>query len=301
MGDVNFAIKSMYMYKVACVYSDYNADELIFRISLIKPQDSKKKPKSLDQTDYIHELKSFQDQLMNSVVLRGVQNIKKVVLRTIKDYVSKKDGNYEKNDIWVLDTVGTNLLDVLALDEIDATRTTSNDIQEMVRVLGIDAARNCIYDELTEVMEFDGGYTNFHHIALLCDRMTSNGKMVSVSRHGINMDDIGPIAKASFEETPEMFLKAARHAELDTVKGISANVMCGQEGYFGTNSFEIILDIEQMKKMASQQPEEDEAIQDFRNRIDKTDFCNTIEIKNTVTNIMPSSGIVDDETYDLKF
>jgi hypothetical protein len=26
-------------------------------------------------------------------------------------------------------------------------------------------------------------------------------------RHGINNDDIGPIAKASFEETPEMFLK----------------------------------------------------------------------------------------------
>ena len=33
--------------------------------------------------------------------------------------------------------------------------------------------------------------------------------MVSVL-YGINNDDIGPIAKASFEETPEMFLWAAR-------------------------------------------------------------------------------------------
>ena len=36
----------------------------------------------------------------------------------------------------------------------------------------------------------------------------------AIFRHGINNDNIGPIAKASFEETPEMFLKAARHAEL---------------------------------------------------------------------------------------
>ena len=243
---------------------------------------------------------------MNSVVLRGVENIKKVVLRTICNYVSKKDGNYEKNDIWVLDTVGTNLLDVLALDEIDATRTTSNDIQEMVSVLGIDAARNCIYDELTEVMEFDSAYTNYHHISLLCDRMTSNCKMVSVSRHGINMDDIGPIAKASFEETTEMFLKAARHAELDTVKGISANVMCGQEGYFGTNSFEIMLDIEkmktEMKDIKVQQPVDEKTIDELFEEFETDgDVCSRIQINNTVKNVKKTPQIVDDDPYKLDF
>ena len=73
--------------------------------------------------------------------------------------------------------------------------------------------------------------------------------MISIFRHGINNDDIGPIAKASFEETPEMFLKAARHAELDTIRGISANVMCGQEGLFGTAAFQVVLDINEMIKL----------------------------------------------------
>ena len=45
--------------------------------------------------------------------------------------------------------------------------------------------------------------------------------MVSIFRHGINNDDIGPIAKASFEETPEMFLKAAKHGELNIMNFIS--------------------------------------------------------------------------------
>ena len=93
-----------------------------------------------------------------------------------------------------------------------------------------------IYNEFTEVIEHDGAYINYHHLSLLCDRMTVNKNLVSVFRHGINSDDIGPIAKASFEETPEQFLKAARHGELDNLRGISANVMCGQDGYFGTSS-----------------------------------------------------------------
>ena len=73
--------------------------------------------------------------------------------------------------------------------------------------------------------------------------------MVSVFRHGINNDDIGPIAKASFEETPEMFLRAARHAELDPLTGVSANIMCGQEGNFGTSAFQVMLDIQKIQQL----------------------------------------------------
>jgi DNA-directed RNA polymerase II subunit RPB1 len=152
----------------------------------------------------------------------------------------------------VLDTTGTNLLTALALDYIDVTRTISNDIQEIYNVLGIEAARVAIYNELSEVLEFDNTYINYHHLIMLSDRMTASANMVSIFRHGINNDDIGPIAKASFEETPEMFLKAARHAELDEMRGVSANVMCGQEGFFGTSSFKVLLDMNKMIKFAGQ-------------------------------------------------
>jgi DNA-directed RNA polymerase II subunit RPB1 len=184
--------------------------------------------------------------LLTNIVLRGVKNINKVILRKIKDNLVENAGAYVKKDIWVLDTIGTNMVDVLGLDYIDPTRTYSNDIIEIYNVLGMEAARFALYNELAEVLEFDGAYVNAHHMALLCDRMTFNYKMISIFRHGINNDDIGPIAKASFEETPEMFLKAARHAELDTMRGISANVMCGQEGLYGTAAFQVVLDINEM-------------------------------------------------------
>ena len=256
MDDIHFALKNIYTDEVTCMYADYNSDNLVFRIRLNNIiTNSKKKnnnPLSLDQSDQIYILKNFQDNILNNIVLRGVKGLSKVLLRKITDSVIKVDSTYTKKETWVLDTTGTNLITALSLDYIDVTRTVSNDIQEIYSVLGIEAARVAIFNELSEVLEFDNTYINYHHLIMLADRMTASAKMVSIFRHGINNDDIGPIAKASFEETPEMFLKAARHAELDEMRGVSANVMCGQEGYFGTSSFQVLLDMNKMIKFGGE-------------------------------------------------
>ena len=76
-----------------------------------------------------------------------------ISVRKVSNNLKLKDTAYTSEDIWVLDTVGSNLLDILALDNIDVNRTTSNDIQETYKVLGIEAARQCIYNELDESFE----------------------------------------------------------------------------------------------------------------------------------------------------
>ena len=300
MDDVNFALNNSYKDEISCIYSDYNSDKLVFRIrmnNILKNTSGKNgkkiKVNPLDQSDQIYILKNFQDQLLEGIVLRGVKNINKVILRKIKNNLIEKGGSFIKDDIWVLDTIGTNLLTVLGLDYIDNKKTISNDIIEIFNVLGMEAARQCIYNELSEVLEFDGAYVNAHHMSLLCDRMTFSGKLISIFRHGINNDDIGPIAKASFEETPEMFLRAARHAELDTLRGISANVMCGQEGLFGTASFQVVLDINEMisldEKYKYEYQDKEEIINDalFKGLENPTDICSkqNLEIQTNISNI----------------
>ena len=217
----------------------------------------------------------------------------------------ESEGLYKKKEIWVLDTVGTNLLDILALDNIDTNKTFTNDIQEIYRVLGIEATRNSIFNELSEVIEFDSTYINYHHLSVLCDRMTCNDKPVSIFRHGINNDDIGPLAKASFEETPEMFLKAARHGELDIMRGISANVMCGQEGYFGTNCFQTMLDINKLSEMTSEADWTKANVEDLINSEfgfdDPDDKCSiaNLEIKSNVEDLVATN--YQDNSYDPGF
>ena len=310
MDDIHFAIKNVYRDQVTCVFSDYNSDNLVFRLRLTV-QNNKKRggaitQNPLDQQDEIYLLKTFQDNLLDNLILRGVKNIERVIPRKVINSLVEEAGLYVKKETWVLDTVGTNLLDILALDYIDANRTVTNDIQEIYRVLGIEAARQAILNEITEA--FDSTYINYHHLTVLCDRMTCNdgNGMVSIFRHGINNDNIGPIAKASFEETPEMFLKAARHGELDTMRGVSANVMCGQEGYFGTSAFQLVLDMDKMKGVSSEEWNErlddEELIQNKLDLGDVGEKCSipNITIENNISNIVATDmGIIED--YDAGF
>ena len=315
MDDVNFTLNNCYENQISCVYSDFNSDKLIFRIRMnevIKAGTSrggqkKNKVNPLDQSDQIYILKNFQEQLLQNVVLRGIKGINKVILRKILDNMVENNGLYKKQEIWVLDTIGTNLLDVLAVDYIDNKRTFSNDIVEIFNVLGIEAARQTIYNELVDVVEFDGTYINYHNYSVLVDRMTFTHKLISIFRHGINNDNIGPIAKASFEETPEMFLKAARHAELDTLRGVSANVMCGQEGFFGTSAFQVVLDIEEMQKLEEASPytpfNAEEEIEKFFGAVDNPeDPCgiNKITIQNNVITIK-AEDLGKDNSYNPGF
>ena len=309
MDDVHFAIKNVNP-DIHCVYSDYNESNLVFRIRMNSDSFKKKKGAAftLDQSDEIYLLKNFQDNLLHNIVLRGVHGIDNVLPRKIQNMVVKEEGKYVRKDIWILDTTGTNLLDVLGTDFIDASRTYGNDIQEIFDVLGIEAARQIIFNEFVEVMEFSDVYINYHHLSLLCDRMTVTQNMVAIFRSGLHNDNIGPIAKATFEVHTEILLNAARHADFDEMRGVSANVMCGQHGYYGTGAFNVILDMKEIAKLADADVtirDDDKAIERIFGKLeDTTDVCsrNLIFIRNNVSAIHSTdSEAICQDNYDMGF
>jgi DNA-directed RNA polymerase II subunit RPB1 len=256
MDDIHFAIVNSYKDRVSCIYSDYNSDQLIFRIRLLSSSGPSKKikgvPEALDISDDIYQLKTMQDLLLKKIVLRGIDGISKVIPRKLQNMVVKEDGKYITKDIWILDTTGSNLLEILGLGYIDYKKTYSNDIYEVFETLGIESARQVILNELTEVMDAAGVYINYHHLSILADRMTYAKDMVAVYRSGLLNDDIGVIAKASFETHTEMLLNGAKHGLLDNLKGVSANVMTGQPFLGGTNSFQIHIDLKKMEEWNTQ-------------------------------------------------
>ena len=308
MDDVHFAIKNVNP-DIHCVYSDYNESNLVFRIRM--NSDSLKKKKgaafTLDQSDEIYLLKNFQDNLLHNIVLRGIHGIDNVLPRKVQNMVVQEEGKYVRKDIWLLDTTGTNLLDVLGTDFIDAARTYGNDIQEIFDVLGIEAARQIIFNEFVEVMEFSDVYINYHHLSLLCDRMTVTQKMVAIFRSGLHNDNIGPIAKATFEVHTEILLNAARHADFDEMRGVSANVMCGQHGYYGTGAFNVILDMKEISKLADADitiKDDDREIERMFGKMeDSAEVCarNSIVIRNNISAIHQSASEICQDNYDMGF
>ena len=300
MDDIHFAIVQSYSDRVSCIYSDYNETKLIFRIRIFQPSPTSSKKttddvQSIKKTaDDIQQLKNIQDILLKKIVLRGVDGITKVIPRKLQNVLLKEDGKYNPKDIWILDTTGTNLLEIFGLGYIDYKRTYSNDIYEVFTVLGIECARQVILNELTEVMEFAGVYIGYHHVSVLADRMTYAKDMVAVYRSGILKDDIGVIAKSSYEVHTEMLLNGAKHGLLDRMTGVSANVMVGQQFLGGTNSFQIHIDLKEMEKMNTEVEEvSSEKEENIESKLTiKSIECSqeTIHIPNYLSGIIGSSS-----------
>ena len=312
MDDIHFAITNSHGNDISCTYTDYNSSNLIFRIRLNsnvlnKTKKQKGVAETLDQSDDIYLLRNFQDKIMNNIVLRGVSGITNVLPRKLQNTVSREEDKFVQHDIWVLDTTGTNLMDILAFDFIDSKRTFSNDIKEVFNVLGIEAARQVIYNELMEVMDFSGVYINYHHASILCDRMTSNHNMVAIFRSGILNDNIGPISKSTFEVHTEVLLDASRHADIDHMRGVSANVMMGQTGTYGTGMFNVILDLNAMQNIEDEttiiKDNKDQITELFGELEDPSDVCakNNIEIKNTLLSIKTQDMYDCNDDYDVGF
>lgn len=193
-------------------------------------------------------LKKLDATYLRDLRLQGVERIQKVFLRQSKALfpdLSAPTG-FRSEDEWVLDTEGVNLMGVLPVPGVDPTRTMSNDLIEIIQNLGVEACRQALLRELRNVIEFDGSYVNYRHLAILCDVMTCRGHLMAITRHGINRTDSSPLAQCSFEETVDILLRAAMYAEKDRMTGVSENIMLGQLCPLGTGAFDLLLNEEEL-------------------------------------------------------
>eukprot|EP00917_Polyrhabdina_sp_WS-2016_P023350 GHVP01050621.1.p1 GENE.GHVP01050621.1~~GHVP01050621.1.p1 ORF type:complete len:1762 (+),score=250.74 GHVP01050621.1:27-5312(+) len=233
-----------------CIWTDDNSEELILRIRLKHNADNNRREDDDGAESEDEFLQRLMSVCLTNVTLRGISGIEKVFMREERRQVyNNTTEKFESKVTWVLDTDGCNLESVLPVENVDETRTTSNDIIEVYQVLGIEGVRRALLREMRAVISFDGSYVNYRHLSVLCDMMTQKGNLTSITRNGINRIDRGPLVKCSFEETLEIITSAAVFAEVDHLRGITENVMFGQHGPFGTSLCEILIDEEKLKSI----------------------------------------------------
>jgi len=243
MIDIYTKLNKAYNKYIDCVYSDDNAEECIFRIRLTEYA-----LKDIDNKDEVAALKAMEHNIVYQVLLKGIKGINKVSLNKKKyDVYNENEEVFDKVVEWVLDTDGTNLIEILSNPNIDATRTISNDIREIYDVLGIEAARNALYNELVNVT--GEGSMNYRHLSLLIDTMTFRGNLMSIDRHGINRNASSALSKSSFEESVDMLINASIFSEYDNTSGVSPQVMLGKVPNCGSGNFDIILDEEHLMEL----------------------------------------------------
>ena len=301
MDDVRYALQSKFNNEIHLIYSDYNSDRLIMRIRLSLESKTDKEASK----DDVLNLKKLQNRLLNTVMIRGIQGIKSVSYRKDTNYFELRDGKYEQITQYILDTDGSNFLEIINHPYVNGNAVLSSHVHDIYENLGIEAARATLLHEITNLFA-DAGGVDFRHLGLLCDWMTRVGKLLSVDRYGINKQDIGPLAKASFEETEKILLKAAIFGEVDPITGVSANIMTGQTIRGGTGFSELLLDENALMRLQEGLPPLEEGEEnnedDYEaddNAIEK-ELYETSEDKCAVTNlrmnvVMPQETKLMDE------
>jgi DNA-directed RNA polymerase II subunit RPB1 len=262
MDDIAFVLRQKFGEAINLIYTDYNTQKLIMRIRIpteMKLDESLTSPTNATQMDDFVALKKLQNRVLTGIVVRGVPGIKAVTFRQDKDLMEydEAEGVYKAVTQYILDTDGTNFLAVMNHPYVDGVKLTSSHVHDVYENLGIEAARSTLIQEITTLFEEAG--VSYRHLGLLCDVMTRNGRLMSVDRYGINKMDIGPLAKASFEETEKILLRAALFGEMDPVTGISANIMMGQTIRGGTGFFSLLLDEAAFMRLQKDVPDGEEA------------------------------------------
>jgi DNA-directed RNA polymerase II subunit RPB1 len=259
MNEISKEMAEEYGEDLSVEVTDDNADELVVRVRIVNDtpagggddgQGGMDDDVEVGQEDDVF-LKRLEKSMLSSLKLRGIDHVKKVFMRGgAKRAIWDDNKGFGTKDEWVLETDGTNLMAVLGVDYVDATRTISNDIVEVFVSLGIEGVRGALLSELRNVISFDGSYVNYRHLACLVDVMTMQGHLMAIDRHGINRVDSGPLLRASFEETVDMLMDAAVYAEQEVLKGVTENIMMGQLARVGTGEVDLLLDEEKVVREA---------------------------------------------------
>jgi len=317
MDDIAYVLRTKFGNAINLIYSDYNSQKLIMRVRIPSEMASKSSESimgtDISTVDDMMALKRLQNRLLTGIVVRGVLGIKAVTFRQDKDVLEldPEEGKYKQLTQYVLDTDGTNFLAVMNHPYVDGTRVTSSHVHDIYENLGIEATRSTLIQEITTLFEEAG--VNNRHLGLLCDVMTRAGRLMSVDRYGINKMDIGPLAKASFEETEKILLHAALFGEMDPVTGISANIMMGQPIRGGTGFFNLLFDEQAFMRLQKglppteegeeeeEEPEPDAPTQEQINAElyeGGEDLCSTARLRMNVT--MPQmSSIIEEPDVEI--
>ncbi|HEY4674434.1 MAG TPA: DNA-directed RNA polymerase subunit A' [Candidatus Bathyarchaeia archaeon] len=165
---------------------------------------------------------------VSSFHVKGVPGIKRVLVT-------------EEHGEWVIRTDGSNLSRVLEVSGIDTSRTTTNNVHEIAKAIGIEAARNALTHEAKGVLEEQGLDVDVRHVMLVADMMTSTGEVQQIGRHGISGGKSSVLARAAFEITVPNIVEAAVRGESDPLAGVTENVIVGQSIPIGTGLVELYM------------------------------------------------------------
>ena len=221
--DISVVLLKQYQDIIYVTHNNENCEELLMDIHIIKTEE-------MILINIERYIRVLCHKLQHECVIQGSSEIKQT-------YISEENNNF------VIETDGSCIDFMMNNKYFDYTKIKTNDINNVLEVLGVEAARTLLLAELRKVIEFDGTYVNMRHFLTLVDTMTYKGDIMAITRHGINKSNTGPLMKCSFEETVDVLTEAAIFSETDSLKGVTENIIVGKMSKVGTGNMDLLMDL----------------------------------------------------------
>lgn len=206
------------LYSHVVFETEFNANSILINIDNNYIQSTEKS---------LNEIK----EELNSLIIAGITGINRMHL----------EFSTETNE-WYIITEGSNLKKLLTHPLIDPRRLYCNDLWEVYDVLGIVGLRRLLFNDLKKVVVG----VNSIHIKLLVDKMTNKGKPSSITRYTMRNNEVGPLSKATFEESTDILINAAMKTEKENMQGVSAAIIAGNQAPVGTGFFGLQIDYKKL-------------------------------------------------------
>ena len=226
--------------KTYIVYNAQNADVIVMRIYIRTTHFKKSATITMDQ------VLSLKDKILDTIA-RGIDGI---ISATVNDnqmarsYI-KEDGSIDTRKIYNIMCDGSNISGVMNNPYIDSKSINSDNIKEVERMFGIEAARYKIISEIREIIKGE----NYRHYTIYADEMTYTGSVTSIERSGLGVRELENIMLRVSNEAPIMVLEdSAVNGMKDILKGVSAPLSVGAAPKLGSLYNQIFIDEDAVKK-----------------------------------------------------
>lgn len=222
------------------VYNSENSDQIIFRIygqstCFIKKGDV-----------LLNHVIEFKNKLLDTII-RGIPGIRSAMvsdMEKIQSYVSP-DGTISTRKVYNILCTGSNISGVLDNPMIDPNYIKSDNVKEIERIYGIEAARYAIISEIRNNIK---GLT-YGHYTIYADEMTCTGTVTPIERSGLGARELDNIMLRASNEAPiDVLSDSAVNAMTDVLGGISAPLILGRAPKIGSLWNQLAIDEEMIKK-----------------------------------------------------
>jgi len=171
------------------------------------------------------EFRNLKEKLLN-LHIKGIKGVKETV-------ILNRDGE------WIIQARGGSFRKILSVEGVDTKRTTTTNIEEIAEVLGIEAARQALINEIKNTLEEQGITVDERYFGLVADAMCVNGVLDAVGRYGMMKKKKSILARLNFEETIKVLFNSAVLNKKDTLNTLMANLMIGKVTPVGTGTVKL--------------------------------------------------------------